>query len=51
MLTKQNLKQSYNKKHLKHLNQYILKSVRFPYKVICVFNTWFNSSFILDKVL
>ena len=26
MLTKQNLNQSYKKKHLKHLNQYILKT-------------------------
>ena len=41
MLTKQNLKQSYNKKHLNHLNQYIFKTVHFHFKIICIFYTMY----------
>ena len=51
MIPKQSLKQSYNKKHLKDLYQYILKTVRFPFKVICVFNTGFSFSMTIDSKL
>ena len=51
MLAKQNLKESYNKKHLKHLIQYILKTVCLPFKVICVFNTGFSFSMTIDSKL
>ena len=48
MLTKLNLKQNYNKKHL---NQCILQTVCFPFKIICVFSAGVSSLMTIDYKL